>query len=125
MTQFTVQMQPPRKPPDLYIDATPWSIAIYDTLSQIAINLPSHQNQVHNELKALLLAVLTYGNTREYLTDCIASLCLQKRSTYAFAVKAMVASTNPRIRFVPSAKNLADKPSRDRYGIYHNYPRRL
>lgn len=125
LTQFTVALQPLRKPPEVHVDATPWSIALYDTESHLAVNIPSQQHQAHNELKAPLLAVLLYGNTRQYVTDCIASLCLQKRSAYAFTIKSMVASVNPRIRFIPSARNLADRPSRGQFGAYYVCPRTM
>lgn len=73
---FKIRLRPPRKPPFVYVDATPSQIAVFDTKSGQAMAIPRQGHQAHNELMALLLAIAIYGQKRRYVTDASASLSL-------------------------------------------------
>lgn len=115
---FFVRFRPPRKPPYLYVDATPTQLGILDVSTRQAFAIPHKGHQAQNELLALILAVSLFGQTRRYITDVTASLYLQKRSFYAFIPKVVIASLNPRIFFVPTGANWADPISRDPPGVF-------
>lgn len=115
---FRIQFRPPRKPPFVYVDATPFQLGILDTKSRQAMAIPLRGFQAQNELMALLVAIALYGQERRYITDVSASLCLQKRSKFAFIPKVILQSLNPRIFYVSTLHNLADPVSRGPPGVY-------
>lgn len=118
--RLAIPLRPPRKPPPVHVDATPWSIAYYDPGTRTAECIISKNHQAHNELLALLWTFRRFANTHIYYTDAVPNLCLHKRSTFALAAKILLA-LNVQIQFIPGKKNLADKPSRSPPGIYRNY----
>lgn len=115
---FHVKFRPPRKPPYIYVDATPTQLDILDTHTRQAFAIPHSGYQAQNELLALILAVSLFGQRRGYITDVTASLCLQKRSFYAFIPKVIISSLNPRIFYVPTGANRADPVSRGPPGVF-------
>lgn len=115
---LAIPLRPPRKPPPVYVDATPTSIAYYDPSTNTAECELRSGHQAHNELIALLWAHRRFGANRVYITDATANLCLQKRSAFAFGAKLALALTNAQVSFTPSKQNLADPYSRNRPGIY-------
>lgn len=118
---FQIQFRPPRKPPFVYVDATPSQLGILDMKTRQAMAIPHNGFQAHNELMALLLAISLYGQHRRYITDVSASLCLQKRSKFAFIPKVILQSLNPRNFYVSTSRNLADPVSRGPPGVYFMY----
>ena len=119
-TRFRMPMRVPQPRTVLVAaDATPSAVAFINLRTGLTWAAPRVAFQTHNELYALLTAVLYFRRTATYLTDSAACLTLCKRSTYLLPLKIAVALISPQILWVPSASNPADFPSRSgRFGLY-------
>lgn len=107
------------RPSVVAADATPFTVAFTHLQSGFTHVARRFAFQTHNELFALLQAVLVFRRTAVFLTDSSAVISLCNRSTYALAVKTAVAALNPELRWVPSEANPADAPSRTlRFGSF-------
>ena len=112
-TRFIMPMRTPLpRPTFVASDATLFTLVFVHDRSGFTYVAPRTAFQTHNELFALLKAVLTFRRLAVFLTDSTAVLSLRKRSTYALPLKNAVAAFNPEIRWVPSSSNPADGPSR-------------